>query len=146
MSEMLANHYFMIRDFAKAVNTYESLNIKPGISKAIRKKMIICYVRTFQIEKALAEFCRLVEEDITFISKTDLKADDCPCPEIISEIENDEIHFVTPQKDLVMGILWLYCDHKISLKYLDDYLKTNPNDSEVNKACQIIKTYYQNSN
>lgn len=146
MSEMLANHYFMIRNYTEAVNTYESVIAKSGISKAIRKKMIICYVRIFQIEKALAEFCGLVEEDIAFITNTDLKADDCPCPEIIYEIENDEIHFEAEEKQLALGILWLYCDVKISLKYLDDYLKTNPNNSEVNKAYQIIKTYSQNTN
>ena len=146
MSEMLANHYFMIRNYTEAVNTYESVIAKTGISKAIRKKMIICYVRIYQIEKALAEFCGLVEDDVQFIINTDLTADDCPCPEIISEIENDEINFEGGQKDLAMGILWLYCDVKISLKHLSIYLKSSPNNSELNKAYQIIKAYSQNTN
>ena len=146
MSEMLANHYFMIRDFKKAVDAYETVIARTGISKVIRKKMIICYVRTFQIEKALSEFIGLVNEDITFITKTDLRADDCPCPEIIAEIENDEVHFETLEKQLALGILWLYCDIKSSMKYLEIYLKEFPNNLGLNKAYQIMKTYSQNIN
>ena len=139
MSEMLANHYFMIRDFAKAVHTYECLTIKPGISKAIRKKMIICYVRTFQIEKAFAEFNKLVEEDISFIIQTDLNSDDCPCPDIIAEIERDEIEYKNKYEKLVaLGILWLYCDKKESLSHFIKAYQIDQNDIRLHKIILLL--------
>lgn len=136
----------MIRNYEKAIHTYESVVSRNGTTKSIRKKMIICYIRTSKIEKALAEFCKLVEEDIMFLTNTDLKAEDCPCAEIISEIENDEIHYEETEKHLAMGILWIYCDLKISLQYFDDYMMKNQNNSELNNAYQIIKAYSQNTN
>ncbi len=139
MSEMLANHYFMIRDFAKAVNTYESLTKKPGISKAIRKKMIICYVRTFQIEKAFDDFSKLAEEDLAFIIQTDFNADDCPCPDIIAEIERNEIDFKTKYEKLIaLGILWLYCDKKESLSHFTKAYQIDQNDIRLHKLILLL--------
>ncbi len=139
MSEMLANHYFMIRNYARAINTYESLAAKSGISKATRKKMIICYVRTFQIEKAFVEFNKLVEEDLSFIIQTDLNADDCPCPDIIAEIERNEIDFKNKYEKLIaLGILWLYCDKKESLVHFTKAYQIDQNDIHLHKLILLL--------
>ncbi|PIP76887.1 MAG: hypothetical protein COW85_11865 [Ignavibacteria bacterium CG22_combo_CG10-13_8_21_14_all_37_15] len=140
---MLANHYFLVRDYERAAIAYEAVIDKTSRSKAIRKKIIICYVKTFQMEKALTEFCKLVEEDIHFIINSDLKADDCPYKEIITEIENDEIYFGGDEKNLVLGILWLYCDLQSALKYFDSYFRSNSNNPDLERAYQIIQTYNQ---
>lgn len=139
MSEMLANHYFMIRDFAKAVSNYESLTVKLGVSKSIRKKMIICYLRTFQIEKAFDEFSKLVEEDLSFIIQTDLNADDCPCYDIIAEIERNEIDFKCEYEKLIaLGILWLYCDKKESLIHFIQAYQIDQTDSRLHKLILLL--------
>jgi tetratricopeptide (TPR) repeat protein len=139
MSEMLANHYFMIRNFEKAVKSYESVVFAKSNSKSIRKKMIICYVKTFQVEKAFDEFYKLVEEDIAFITKTNLITDDCPCPDIIAEIERNEIDFKDKYEKLIaLGILYLYCDKKESLVHFAKAYQINQRNIHLYKLIQLL--------
>lgn len=141
MSEMLANHYFMIRDFEKAADAYETAVSKCGMSSAIRKKMIICYIKTHQMKKALFEFFELVESDIHFLINTDLNSDDCPCPDIISEIERDEINFKDEYERMVaLGMLWLYCDIKQSKIHFTKAWKIKQNDERIFQMIQLLNS------
>jgi len=146
MSEMLANHYFMIRNFNNAIELYERVVEKNGPTKSIQKKMIICYVKTNQIDKAAEEFSKLVENDVGFIINTDLVNDDCPCSELIYELENDFINLSSSERELALGIIWLYCDKNKSVEFLKEYLSKKPNDFRIAKSLQIIKNYNANSN
>lgn len=116
---MLANHFFLIRDYKHAADFYEKGIVKKYRSITVRKKIVICYVMTGQIEKAFNEFCGLIEEDIEFITNTNLASEDCPCPDIISMIERDEMHFGSQfEKYVSLGMLWLYCDIDQSIVHL----------------------------
>lgn len=141
MSEMLANHYFMIRDFEKAADAYEIVVSKLGISSTIRKKIIICYIKTHQLKKALTEFFELVHSDIHFLINTDLNSDDCPCPDIISEIERDEINFKDEYERMVaLGMLWLYCDIKQSKIHFSRAWKIQQNDERIFQMIQLLNS------
>jgi len=141
MCEMLANHHFMIRNYLDATITFEKVIAKGGASKSIRKKIIICYVILFQIEKAIHEFLSLIQEDITFITDTNLQDEDCPCPELISEIEINKINFSDKEKKMALGILWLYCDLDTSLRYFEEYHKEYGQNIKINEIISIIKTF-----
>ena len=86
MSEMLANHYFLNRNFLSAKSIYESILEKDSTNKSIKKKLTVCYVTTGEVDDALRLFINQIKDDIDFVMNSDIKSDDCPCPEIISKI------------------------------------------------------------
>lgn len=135
MSEMLANHYFLVRNFISAKSIFESLLKKDSSNKLIRKKLIICYITTGEIEKALNLFLSQIKDDIDFLIDTDIHSEDCPCPEIISEIENQEKLFKNEiEKTAALGMLWLYCSLEKSTEY---FKKAEINDPEETRFKEI---------
>ena len=117
MNEMLGNQYFMVRRYCDALAEFEEAYRKDPSNKPIRKKLIICFIKTNRIEKAFKLFTKLVEEDLEFILNTDPILDDCPCPEIIYELEYSIETNNQDKKNLALGMLWLFCDMKNSIKY-----------------------------
>src|SRR5574340_573758 len=92
MSEMLGNQYFLSRKYCEALRELEESLLKNPSNKSIKKKLIICYVMAGKVYTALELFEQLITEDIYFIINTDPILDDCPCPEIIYEIENSSVY------------------------------------------------------
>lgn len=119
MSEMLANYYFQRREYLLAAeHLEEELNQSP-LNKKVKKKLIISYTQVGQVEKALSLFIQLVKEDIKFLTCTDHSKEDCPCPDLIYEYENNRIFLENDYRHLLtLGILWLYCDIHRSYDYL----------------------------
>ncbi len=138
MSEMLGNQYFLARKFCEALTELEEALNKDLFNKSIRKKLIICYLKTNRLDKALKLFIQLINEDIDIIINTDPILDDCPCPEIIYELENTLEAEDTNERNIALGILWLYCDLSTSIKY---FSKLPVNDdvrfilNKLNKSC-----------
>ncbi len=133
MSEMLGNHYFITRQFDKAaVHLEKALTVgKPA--DQIKKKLVICYIQVGQIEKALHYFYELVKKNPQIIIDTDPYWDDCPCYEIIPELEKKtSITDAAPDDALILGMLYLYCDVQKSIAYLKQC-------SQHHKNNQLIK-------
>jgi pentatricopeptide repeat protein len=120
MNEMLGNQYFMVRRYCDALAEFEEVYRKDPSNKPIRRKLIICYIKANRIDSAFELFTKLVEEDLEFIIKTDPIFDDCPCPEIIYELENSIETNNQDEKNLALGMLWLFCDIKNSIKYFSE--------------------------
>ncbi|NWF90989.1 MAG: hypothetical protein HXY50_16200 [Ignavibacteriaceae bacterium] len=140
MSEMLANHYFLVRNFLPAKTLFEKILIKEDSNKNIKKKLIICCVITGEIKRALELFTSLIEEDIDVILNTDLNSEDCPCPELIGQIENHNNFFNSESEYLIgLGILWLYCDLHQSLKYFNKVLVLAPDNNQYLKITSILR-------
>lgn len=119
MSEMLANHYFQRREYLLAAEHLEEELIQSPLNKKVKKKLIISYTQVGQIEKALSIFVQLIKEDIKFITCTDQFKEDCPCPDLIYEYENNRIFLENDYRHLLtLGILWLYCDIHRSYNYM----------------------------
>lgn len=117
---MLGNQYFLARNFFAALLALEDALTRDPYNKSIRKKLIICYIKTGKTFEALDLFNQLINEDIYCIINTNPIIDDCPCPDIIYELETilevkDEY-----EKNLALGMLWLYCDLKKSIKYFSN--------------------------
>jgi tetratricopeptide (TPR) repeat protein len=128
MSEMLGNRYFIARQFDKAIHQLEEAIAHSQNPDKVKKKLIICYVQTGNIDRALHFFLDLVKKDPQIIVDTDPYYDDCPCNELIplwdqklaSEPSNTNYH-------MVLGILNLYCDIHESIDHF--------------KAAQKISSY-----
>lgn len=118
MSEMLANRYFLARQFDKACFQYEKAMADTQAMDKIKKRLIICYVQSGQIEKAINYFYDLVRKDPNIIINTDAYYDDCPCQELIPNWEN-KIDAESKNKAYpeVLGMLYLFCDLSMALKY-----------------------------
>lgn len=120
MSEMLANQYFMIRRYSDAKTVYEDVLSKVNFDFNIAKKLIICYSLTNEIEKAIHLFHNIIKSNPEIIINTRIEEEDCPCPEIIPKIFSNEIMFNNEdEKNLVLGILSLYCNIKDSQKFFE---------------------------
>lgn len=140
MREMLANHYFYSRNYLAAEKELEiALALNPAC-KAIKKKMIICSIQTQNINNALRLFSELVEEDIYFITNTDITKDYCPCPQLIYEYENSSIVTDENRKNLILGMLWLYCDIRVSIDYFE---KVNTFNSSNTTTINLLKKLNQ---
>lgn len=141
MSEMLGNQFFMARNYVAAAKELEEALQRNQKCKAIRRKLIICFNETGEIRKAFLFFISLINEDAEFIIQTDPIDDDCPCPELIFEAErslmnnNNSIDFV-----LRLGMLWLYCDVRESIRYFNQAQQMAPKDSEIKTAITLLKT------
>ena len=140
LSEMLGNQYFLARNYKNAaLNLQHVLNEDPT-NKNARKKIIICYSQTGEVEKAFENFYRLVKEDINFILNTDPVADDCPCPELV-----DKFGTILPYEEnsknlkLMLGMLWLYCSANKSLKFFKSLLNEYPENQKISDIILILE-------
>ena len=139
MSEMLGNQYFSGRDYARAAaELYAALKSDTG-NKGIRRKLIVCFTQIGDIGKALDTFISLIKEDIEFVINTDPISDDCPCPELVFDMEQklgnskDSIDF-----NIILGMLWLYCNVAKSLYYFNRVLQIDPDFSKVKIILALI--------
>lgn len=139
MSEMLGNQYFLARKFCEALNELEEAFLKDPHNNSVKKKLIICYIKTNQIDRAFSHFIELCEDDINFIINTDPILDDCPCPDIIYELENAIDSDNVDKKYLSLGMLWLFCDVNKSEKYFSLIQNSNEVGFILNKLYELQK-------
>ncbi|MBD3224916.1 MAG: tetratricopeptide repeat protein [Caldithrix sp.] len=141
MSEMLGNRYFIARQFNKAaIHLERALQDDPDSIK-IKKKLIICYIQTGAIKKALHYFYNIVIKDPQSIINTDPYYDDCPCSELIPEWEQQAKKENFPQKiTLILGILYLYCDLDKSIFYLQKSTQNHEHYQEISAVIKKLTT------
>lgn len=128
MSEMLGNQYFLARKYDLALQQFtEVLEREPDNFNCI-KKTIICYTQVKEVVAALDLFHRIMEIDPFIIINTRPEDDDCPCPELVTRLEN-----MPPTTDQmidyynILGMLYLYCQLDKSLAYFMKSLTVQPN-------------------
>lgn len=135
MSEMLGNQYFLTRRYSDACIELEAEIHKNPLNKSVLKKLIICYLQTSQLEKAVHSFNFLIQEDIHSILDTDPIRDDCPCPDIIHKMDQEITGYHNDDGLIKLGILWLYCNIEESLNYFE---KVSPQSEYYNLVDRII--------
>lgn len=145
MSEMLANQYFLARQYLLARTAYEVCLKSESQNKSFKKKLIICYTQTGELSKALELFYSLISEDIEFIIDTDPLKDDCPCNELIKKYSS-ELSIMPDEIDelLRLGILWLYCDKDKSLEFFQKAHCLQANSTIINSILLKINSYLKN--
>ena len=140
---MLGNQYFMARRYNEAIKELEPVYLTDSVNKSVRRKLIIAFAQTGVLKKALELFISLVKEDVEFIINADAISDDCPCPEIVNELGTTTKDSISSETNLYFGILWLYCDSKVSLKFLKKAQKDYPTDEGLKDSIKIINKSIQ---
>jgi hypothetical protein len=141
MNEMLGNQYFLSRDYIHAQLELEQALLQHPSSVSIKKKLIICHIQTGSTQRALDLFLETIIQDIHSIIDTDPIFDNCPCPQLVYEMENSLKPSTTNEKILALGMLWLYCDINKSLKY---FTSLSVPDERITKiVTQLQQTIHQ---
>lgn len=133
MHEMLGNQYFLIRNYIEAEKEFEVGLLSDPDNFKIKKKLIVCYIQTGHVDSALTLFHNIVSTDPKIITDTNPEEDNCPCPEIIYELESILNNSEVELKTLSLAMLWLYCDLEESIWYFEQYY-------QFNKSTHIIKS------
>lgn len=140
MSEMLGNHYFMARKYPEALLELLPCFYDNPKNNFIKRKLIICYTQVGKINEAFDLFVDLVKGNITAITSIDPAKDDCPCPELVNNIEE----FAIPETldyYVLAGMLWLYCDPGHSLKYFETAERISPESKKIQDVILSIKSF-----
>ena len=140
VSEMLGNQYFLAKKYASAASNFIQTLLENPQNKSVRKKLIICYTQTGEINKALDVFMDLIKDDIDFVTNTDIKEDACPCPELIVKY-GTVLPYENNSTDLriMLSILWLYCDANKSLEFFKSLLDENKENEKISSVAKIIE-------
>ncbi len=144
MSEMLGNQYFMARNYSAAQREFEEVLSKYPDNRSAKKKLVVCYTQTGRLKESFEYFLELVKSDIEFIVKTDPIKDDCPCPELIDKLEPKNKDVIDSfDYNLIMGIIWLYCDITHSQSYFTKLKELDPSNAEIELVLTSIRSYLQ---
>lgn len=145
MHEMLGNQYFMVRNFIAAQNEFEIASKENPTNLKIKKKLVVCLTQTGKVKKAFELFAEIAKIDLEIIFNTHPIMDDCPCPELIPIIENQQqLNHNSVDYCLTMGILWAYCDKNHSLEYFKKALQIDPTNSNISLLVFRIENYLTN--
>jgi len=117
MNEMLGNQYFLDRNYIQAQRELEAALVHNPSSVSIKKKLVICHIQTETIDRAVDLFLDVITHDVHSIISTNPIFDNCPCPQLVYEMENSIATTNENQKNLALGMLWLYCDIIPSYRY-----------------------------
>jgi tetratricopeptide (TPR) repeat protein len=140
MDEMLGNHYFLARNFARAAELLEKVLRVQSENKVLRRKLIICFAQIGEIDKALKIFLSLVKEDIDFIIHTDPVDDDCPCPELIFELERNKSNNIESiDFTLILGMFWLYCNLDKSVEYFQQAVRKDASNVTIKSILTLLE-------
>ncbi|MGE5352264.1 MAG: hypothetical protein ACM3P0_09285 [Acidobacteriota bacterium] len=142
ISEMLGNQYFMMRKYMAASKEFEkSLQADLGNYKVV-KKLVICYTQINRPFDALELFLDLISHDIGIIINTDPIAVNCPCPELIGVVEAGAVRYEDKfTMNCMLGILWLYCDMSVSLRYFKRAYDIEQENTLLNKVIRVYEDY-----
>lgn len=114
---MLGNHYFLVNRFHEAIQELEKALSVDKSNLAICRKLIICYIKTAQLDKAMNLFLNFLNKDYSLLKLTRKEINNCPCAEIIYELENSNPYENEEKKLLSLGILWFLLDTENSIMY-----------------------------
>jgi tetratricopeptide (TPR) repeat protein len=130
----------MARNYLGAATVFQKLLKDDPTNINARKKLIISYTQIGKFTQAVDLFSSFISENIDNIIETDPIKDDCPCPELVANLEHlarqGSESFTTYQ---TLGILWLYCDITKSVKYFEKALELKPKDEKANAILLLIK-------
>lgn len=141
MNEMLGNQYFLARNYIQAQGELESALIQNPLNVSIKKKLIICHIQTNTISRALDLFIDVITQDIHSIIDTDPIFDNCPCPQLVLDMENSIDIKDEDERKTALGMMWLYCDIVPAYKYFT--LITTPDEKVQRIIAQLQLTIQQ---
>ncbi|MBK8230848.1 MAG: hypothetical protein IT349_07230 [Candidatus Eisenbacteria bacterium] len=119
MSLMLANRYFLDRDYLHALPLLEAALADASNVSPIRKKLIVTNIVLGRLSEALDLLEQAVHEDPRSIIDTQAEDEDCPCPDLCRALEKRLPYATDPYPVLLsLGMLELYCSLERARTYL----------------------------
>jgi len=117
MNEMLGNQYFISSRYKLARSVYQQHLAEFPDNPCIKKKLIICNIKSNLIDDAFDLFYELVNENINCFFDDEYRIEECPCRQMIFEYEVNRENLDPLDKHLVLSILWLFRNINESIKY-----------------------------
>ena len=122
MCEMLGNQYYITKRFSLAQSEFEKLLLKHPENNCAKKKLIICNIKLGRIQKAFDDFYYLLMNNIDCLLKCDFEKDECPCVEIIYDVESYQCKLNDFEKNLALGMLWISLNIEESIEHFNKLL------------------------
>ena len=136
---MLANQYFIARNFQKAIPLLENeLQINTDNLK-LKKRLIICLSQVGRFKDCLQLFLETIDKDPFEIINTDIYSEDCPCPKITDDLKKHWNSEISTDYYNILGVLYLYCDVHKSIDSFEKSLAISNKQTMVNSIIKIIK-------
>lgn len=131
MNEMLGNYYFIINNYEEAAKEYKIAFSKSPKNYFIAQRLIICYLKLNETNKATELFEQFLSKNKTQTKDDFLNEENCPCKEMIYFFEHEKNKLNEIERETALGILWYYCDKKVSKKYFNKLSKKAPLDKRI---------------
>lgn len=139
MCEMLGNQYFIAENYYEAIRVYKNLITDKKANTEIQKKLIVSYLKTYQINSAMIQFLAILNFNRSETKCSENSDEYCVCREMISEINSNKLENVIGlDRDLMLAMLWYFCDAEQSEKYFRRATILVPDDSHLKKINEII--------
>lgn len=138
MNEMLGNYYFIINNYEEAAKEYEIAFSKNPKNYLIAQRLIMCYLKLNNIYKATDLFEQLINKNKTQTNDRFLDEENCPCKELIFFFEHQKNNLSDVERETALGILWYYCDKRVSKKYFNNLSKKVPLNKRIIKISKKL--------
>ena len=142
----MANHYFLNHRFNEAAQIYSEILERNNRNDKVKVKLIPCLLKEGKVDYAFALFYELLNHN-PLLFPCDNNTEDCPCREVLNEIENDKTTKLSI-KDfyLSLAMLYTYCDSFKAKRYFDLIKSLSPENKKYRKTHQLISKLIQNQN
>lgn len=138
---MLANQYFISERYQEASYQYGEVLKKHPENYLVKKKLVLCYIKTGEIDNALKLFTELTKSNVNIIFKNEISIYPQICKDMIYEIENFNSNFTQKEKYLILGILYMYCDFKIAEEHFQKLQKMIPYNDNLFTTIKTINHF-----
>jgi tetratricopeptide (TPR) repeat protein len=140
VSEMLANRYFIARDFAAAAPVFEKVLEKDPRNERARKKLVICHTQTGNLDRAIELLLETLREAPRSIIDTHPQEEDCPCPELTGTLWRRFPYELNQLDTMVkLGILELYCNLARSMNFWRQLVELEPNEPRFVQILELLE-------
>ncbi|NIS24475.1 tetratricopeptide repeat protein [candidate division KSB1 bacterium] len=142
---MLGNRYFLTGKFNEAIPHLEkTLSTHPD-EVATLKKLMICYVASENIERALTKLDVLLTHVPEQLFTGKPGNNDCPCPELLEQWTATPPGTLTSLDYLLgMGLLALFCDVGLASRSFTEAKKLAPDMEILDKVLKLCAAQLEN--
>ncbi|MCA9730790.1 MAG: tetratricopeptide repeat protein [Deferribacteres bacterium] len=137
---MLGNQKFLAGNFEGAIPLLEKVLIKhPDDAHSIRK-LVICYLATGQLYRAIPQFISLLQSDQTLTTQFCEEDSTGLEREIFSTLTSSfKVGFNPAEQNLAAGILAMFFDCQLAQSFFKRARKSDPDDENTQKILDILQ-------
>ncbi len=142
MNEMLANHYYLIKNHQYAGTLFQEVIANEPQNYEAKKKLMVCLLKEGIFHHAWDLYKEIIENKPQVILETTCKIQDCLCLDVLREIRKcTNIHSTNWIQLVELGILYSFKNIKKSLFYFKQALKLSPFKNQIKNLILQIELY-----